>query len=150
MLVLRLLWPPTEGGGFPMPYSSKAQRAAEKAALPAVLPCLFFVAIPKRPLAAIALPVKGGGRNLPRPFGLRGRKGQGEILPCGYGAPAAGQAYVAPNEGERKVLLLEDVQNMTEQAQNALLKVLEEPPASTVFLLTCQSRGQLLETILSR
>ena len=39
---------------------------------------------------------------------------------------------------------------MTEQAQNALLKILEEPPASALFLLTCENRGQLLETIRSR
>lgn len=79
-----------------------------------------------------------------------GEKGKAKSFHVDTVRQLRAQAYVAPNEGERKVLLLEDVQNMTEQAQNALLKVLEEPPASTVFLLTCQSRGQLLETILSR
>ncbi|HHY53509.1 MAG TPA: DNA polymerase III subunit delta' [Clostridiales bacterium] len=79
-----------------------------------------------------------------------GEKGKAKSFHIDLVRQLRAQAYVAPNEGERKVLLLEDVQNMTEQAQNALLKVLEEPPASTVFLLTCQSRGQLLETILSR
>lgn len=59
-------------------------------------------------------------------------------------------AYVLPNEAPRRVFLLTEVQNMTEQAQNALLKVLEEPPASAVFLLTCENRGQLLETLRSR
>ena len=59
-------------------------------------------------------------------------------------------AYVLPNEAPRRVFLLAEVQNMTEQAQNALLKILEEPPASALFLLTCENRGQLLETIRSR
>jgi len=60
------------------------------------------------------------------------------------------QAYIFPGEGARKVLLLEDAQTMTVQAQNALLKVLEEPPPSAVFILTCLNRGELPETILSR
>ncbi len=59
-------------------------------------------------------------------------------------------AYVLPNEAPRRVFLLAEVQNMTEQAQNALLKILEEPPASALFLLTCENRGQLLDTIRSR
>lgn len=59
-------------------------------------------------------------------------------------------AYVLPNEGARRVFILCDIQNMTEQAQNALLKILEEPPAHVLFLLTCEQRSQLLETVLSR
>ena len=39
---------------------------------------------------------------------------------------------------------------MTEQAQNALLKILEEPPSHVVFLLTCDNRAQLLPTVQSR
>ena len=39
---------------------------------------------------------------------------------------------------------------MTEQAQNALLKILEEPPAHALFILTCENRAQLLSTIQSR
>ncbi len=57
---------------------------------------------------------------------------------------------VIPNEGKVKVYVLENAGAMTEQAQNALLKVLEEPPAYVRFLLTCESASQLLPTILSR
>lgn len=39
---------------------------------------------------------------------------------------------------------------MTEQAQNALLKILEEPPAHLCFILTCENRAQMLSTIRSR
>ena len=60
------------------------------------------------------------------------------------------RAFVLPNEAARKVLLLRDIQDMSAQAQNALLKVLEEPPATVVFLLTCTNKSLLLETILSR
>ncbi len=59
-------------------------------------------------------------------------------------------AFVAPNDAARKVYLIADAQNMTEQAQNALLKILEEPPAYVLFLLTCDTRAHLLETVLSR
>ncbi len=59
-------------------------------------------------------------------------------------------AYVLPNEAAKRVFLLTDAQTMTERAQNALLKVLEEPPAHILFLLTCESRAQLLSTIQSR
>ncbi len=60
------------------------------------------------------------------------------------------QAYILPNEAKRRVFILCDVQAMTEQAQNALLKVLEEPPSHVVFILTCEQRAQVLETVLSR
>ena len=59
-------------------------------------------------------------------------------------------AYVKPNEGRAKVYILCDAQNMTIQAQNALLKIIEEPPPHGVFLLTCDNRSKLLPTILSR
>lgn len=60
------------------------------------------------------------------------------------------EAYVRPNEAPVRVFILCDVQTMTEQAQNALLKLLEEPPAHVHFLLTCENRSQLLETVRSR
>jgi len=60
------------------------------------------------------------------------------------------EAYVRPNEGQCKVMILEDVQNMTIQAGNALLKIIEEPPSGVVFILTCENKSSLLVTILSR
>lgn len=60
------------------------------------------------------------------------------------------EAFIVPNEGVCKVYILGNIQNMTEQAQNALLKILEEPPAFVRFILTCESRELVLETIRSR
>ena len=60
------------------------------------------------------------------------------------------QAYVMPNEGACKVLILRDVQNMTAGAQNALLKIIEEPPKNVNFILTCDNKAKILPTILSR
>ncbi len=59
-------------------------------------------------------------------------------------------AYVLPNEADRKVFILRGADTMTEQAQNALLKILEEPPRFVTFLLECRSKSLLLPTVLSR
>lgn len=59
-------------------------------------------------------------------------------------------AYIRPNEAPRKVYRLLGVQNMAEPSQNALLKVLEEPPENVLFLLTTVSASALLPTIRSR
>jgi DNA polymerase-3 subunit delta' len=60
------------------------------------------------------------------------------------------RAFIYPNEAKRKVFLLRNIQDMSVQAQNALLKILEEPPDTMVFLCTCENKSALLETILSR
>ena len=59
-------------------------------------------------------------------------------------------AFIVPNEADYKVYILDYANNMTISAQNALLKVLEEPPESVVFILLCKSSTSLLQTIKSR
>ena len=59
-------------------------------------------------------------------------------------------AYILPNESQRKVIILKNAQDMNVNAQNALLKILEEPPSHCIFILTVVNRTQLLPTILSR
>ena len=58
--------------------------------------------------------------------------------------------YIAPNELEKRVYILEDAETMNANAQNAFLKMLEEPPSYVVFLLICSDTESLLETIKSR
>lgn len=58
--------------------------------------------------------------------------------------------YIAPNELEKRVYILEEAETMNQSAQNAFLKMLEEPPAYVVFLLLCSNTENLLETIKSR
>ena len=58
--------------------------------------------------------------------------------------------YMSPNEAEYKIYILGNAHCMNDSAQNAILKVLEEPPAYAVFILTVSSRTMLLETVLSR
>src|SRR5689334_15864032 len=49
-----------------------------------------------------------------------------------------------------RIVWIEEANLMTTPAQNALLKMLEEPPFNTTFYLTCQSARALLPTIRSR
>ncbi len=61
------------------------------------------------------------------------------------------QEYVALKPtGRHKVVIIDDAGKMNLQAQNALLKTLEEPPPGVVFILIAANRGELLPTILSR
>jgi len=53
-------------------------------------------------------------------------------------------------EGGNRAVIIRDAENMTVQAQNSLLKILEEPPRSTYFLLTSSHPEQLLTTVKSR
>lgn len=59
-------------------------------------------------------------------------------------------AFVKPNEAPRKVYILANCESMTVQAQNSLLKLLEEPPENVVLILTALQTESLLETVLSR
>lgn len=59
-------------------------------------------------------------------------------------------AYILPNESQYKVYIIPNAENMSKGAVNALLKVLEEPPKTAVFILTAESKASVLPTILSR
>ncbi|MCQ2484301.1 MAG: hypothetical protein MJ168_03080 [Clostridia bacterium] len=59
-------------------------------------------------------------------------------------------AFIMPNEAAKKVYILKSADKMNIQAQNALLKIIEEPPAYARFILECESRAAMLETIMSR
>ena len=59
-------------------------------------------------------------------------------------------AYIAPNEGPCKVYVIDKAHAMNTAAQNALLKIIEEPPAFVRFVLLCENRSRMLPTILSR
>ncbi len=52
--------------------------------------------------------------------------------------------------GERKVIILENADKMQEASQNALLKLLEEPPLNVTIILLTTQKSALLQTVLSR
>ena len=63
---------------------------------------------------------------------------------------ARADIFVRPNEGARKIYLFPRAQDMGIPGQNALLKVLEEPPPYGVFLLLTDNPEKLLPTVRSR
>jgi DNA polymerase-3 subunit delta' len=58
--------------------------------------------------------------------------------------------HLTPAEGGWRVVVLDGAEDLNRSAANALLKVLEEPPARAVLLLVCSAAGRLLPTIRSR
>ncbi len=63
---------------------------------------------------------------------------------------AVALASLAPFEGSRKIFLLEEGGLLNDEAANALLKTLEEPSASTIFIIVAESEDDLPDTINSR
>ena len=63
---------------------------------------------------------------------------------------ARADIFVRPNEGDKKIYLFPRAQDLGLPGQNALLKVLEEPPAYGVFLLLTDNPEKLLPTVRSR
>ncbi len=59
-------------------------------------------------------------------------------------------AFVKPNEAPMKAFLLLNCDKMLAPAQNAFLKVLEEPPRNVMFIMTVTSANMLLQTVRSR
>lgn len=57
---------------------------------------------------------------------------------------------IRPYSSEYKIYIIPDAENMTLQAQNALLKTIEEPPAYAIILLLASNSDLFLQTIISR
>ena len=58
--------------------------------------------------------------------------------------------HLTPAEGGYRVVIVDGAEDLNPQSANALLKVLEEPPAKAVLILVCSAAGRLLPTIRSR
>jgi DNA polymerase-3 subunit delta' len=59
-------------------------------------------------------------------------------------------ASLFPYEGIYKVFIINGAENMSREASNSLLKILEEPPPQVIFALTTTDEAQLLPTVISR
>lgn len=60
------------------------------------------------------------------------------------------QLAYPPLEAARRVILIPDAASLNGTSFNSILKILEEPPAHTMFFLLCRDPGELLQTIVSR
>ncbi len=60
------------------------------------------------------------------------------------------ESLIKPFYNRHKVFIINDGDTLTPQAQNAFLKIIEEPPQYAVFIIVCKSAQMLLETVQSR
>lgn len=90
---------------------------------------------------------KGGHPDI---FETDGIKGKSKNFTVDAVREIRSNAFIVPNESDKKIYILKNGQNMNEQAQNALLKILEEPPTYVFFIIVTTSRSAMLETVLSR
>jgi DNA polymerase III subunit delta' len=77
-------------------------------------------------------------------------KNKQAIIPVGEARKIIQKVSLKAYEAEYKILLIWAPELMNIEAANAILKVLEEPPAKTLFLMVCNDPNKLLPTILSR
>jgi DNA polymerase III subunit gamma/tau len=60
------------------------------------------------------------------------------------------KAYLSPTKLKYKVFIIDEVHMLTKEAFNALLKLIEEPPKHTIFILCTTNPDKIPETVLSR
>jgi DNA polymerase-3 subunit delta' len=80
-------------------------------------------------------------------------------IPIAYVAARKGWKFIRPIQpflsvrsmlGGKKIVIVDDAEKMTAEAQNCLLKTLEEPPADSLLILVSSDKGALFPTIVSR
>ena len=89
----------------------------------------------------------------PQPKGKAGKEGEKKSTSIGVDEIRSrlnNDIVIKPYSSPRKIYILQNAEQMTVQAQNALLKTLEEPPSYGVILLLTTNVNGLLPTILSR
>ena len=77
-------------------------------------------------------------------------KPTGTAIKIGQIRELAERVALKPYEANCRVVIVADANKMNAAASNALLKLLEEPPASNLFILTAPQPGDLLPTVVSR
>ena len=64
--------------------------------------------------------------------------------------PVISQVYIKPVLAEYKAVVVHEAHLLTIEAQNAMLKIIEEPPEKVVFFLLCDTVSPILQTVISR
>lgn len=77
-------------------------------------------------------------------------EGKSETIGVKTIAPIKEHIYIKPNDAAYKIFIIYSAERMNKFAQNALLKMIEEPPEDTFFIFTCQNAQALLPTVRSR
>lgn len=83
-------------------------------------------------------------------FDTLGAENKQPIIPVEESGHIIRELSYTSYEGLYKIMVIWQPEKMNTEAANKLLKVLEEPPEQTIFLLACNYPDQLLATIISR
>ena len=75
---------------------------------------------------------------------------QGVTITVDQTRSLVGGSYVAPGVGRWRVIIVEDADRMAERTTNVLLKAIEEPPPTTIWILCTPSPEDVMQTIRSR
>ena len=75
---------------------------------------------------------------------------EGQFIKVEQTREMSNKAQFRPYEGRRRVYIIDDAERMNQNSANSMLKVLEEPPATTLLILLTAKPYALLETIRSR
>lgn len=75
---------------------------------------------------------------------------EGDAIKIGQIREMKWRVALKPNEASMKTWIIDCADRMTEEAQNCLLKVLEEPPGDSLIILLSEDPGMMLPTISSR
>ncbi|MBO69154.1 MAG: hypothetical protein CL398_12705, partial [Acidiferrobacteraceae bacterium] len=94
--------------------------------------------------------MSGGMRYIPDDRRKRSKGHPREIISIDQVRPLVDEIRAGANLGFGKVVTISPAESLNTNAANALLKVLEEPPSETYFLITANSSHSLAPTILSR
>ncbi len=71
-------------------------------------------------------------------------------IPAEAARGIAGFLHLTPSQGGMRTVIVDGAGCLNRFGQNALLKILEEPPEKSILILTCETAGMLLPTIRSR
>lgn len=82
--------------------------------------------------------------------GLLGKKEASRAIKIEQVKEIEKRSAFRPYEAKYKVFIIDEAENMTQEASDALLKTLEEPPKDTIFILVSANEKLLSATILSR
>ncbi|MEE1280167.1 MAG: hypothetical protein UHH95_04980 [Oscillospiraceae bacterium] len=76
--------------------------------------------------------------------------GKSETIGVNEIAPIKKHLYIKPNDSAYKIFIIYNAERMNRFAQNAMLKMIEEPPEDSFFIFTCKNAQALLPTVRSR
>ncbi len=139
-----------EQGNFPHGVLVECQNSAEGESFAHFIANALVCRGDNKPCSVCPDCIKAQGKGHPDIFITDGIKGKSKNFTVDAVREIRDDAFVIPNESDKKIYILKNGHNMNEQAQNAILKILEEPPSYVYFIIVTESKSTMLETVLSR